>query len=683
MILEAAVLDSRTGSAKHVTKQEYLKLKKELIKHNRLYYEKHAPQIADDIYDKMLKELRGAEARHPDWVTPDSPTQVLGETAVGSKTGKHRVPMMSIDNVYSDEEFVEFDERVRKSLEKPTEYTVELKIDGVSISLYYENGELARALTRGDGREGDDVTGNIRTIAQIPARVTAKGFPREIEVRGEIFMRRKDFAALNAVREEEGLNVFANPRNAAAGSLKLLESGLAAQRPLQFVAHGIGHSAPAAPADTQYELLEFYRAAKIPTHEHFYLSKNADDALRRCKEWESRRETLPYDTDGMVIKVNRFRDQQALGVTAKSPRYVVAYKFPAKRAVTRLADIEVSLGRTGVLTPVAHLEPVRLSGTTVARASLHNEDEIERLGLKIGDLVEIEKSGEIIPQVVTVLTAKRTGKEKAFRMPKQCPVCGAQVRREAEEVAVRCVNLNCPAQIRGRLLHFAARRAMDIEGLGDALVTQLVDNGMVKTLPDLYRLTEARLTGLERMGPKSASNLIAEIDKSRKQDLSRLIFGLGIRHVGERSARTLAQNFKTMDALAKAGEEALMTIDEVGPVMAKSIVHFFETPQNRAMLAELREAGVQMKSSVELKRHPAFDGKTFVVTGSLVQFTRDEIERTITELGGKASSSVSAKTDFLIVGEEPGSKFDKAKQLGVRILNEDELKKMLGEKHAN
>ncbi len=659
-------------------KREYLKLRREIEKHNKLYYDEHRPVIPDEIYDDLLRKLQGLEREHPEWVDKESPTQKVGERpAEGFRSVRHRVPMLSIDNTYSDDEIRRFEARIQKSLGHKPEYTAELKIDGVSLSIFYRDARLIQAVTRGDGEMGDDVTENILKIASIPQKLKPdRSMPPEIEVRGEVYMMRRDFARLNEKREEEGEPVFANPRNATAGSLKLLDARLVKERLLQFQAHGAGFMGKGS-IETQQDLLRFYEHAGIPTSQKHQFCPTLEEVLRYCHHWQKKRDEIPYNVDGTVIKVNRFEDQRRLGETAKSPRYVIAYKFPAKRAITQLVDIGVQVGRTGVLTPVAHLKPVELSGTTVARATLHNEDEIARLDLKIGDWVEVEKSGDIIPQVVRVRKEKRTGKEKAFHMPPRCPDCGSRVKREAEEVAVRCLSANCPSQIRARIIHFAARRAMDIEGLGDALVNQLVDMKLVRSLADLYGLEAATLEKLERMGRKSSENLIRAIDTSRSRDLARLVFGLGIRHVGQKSAGTLADHFKTLEALSEAKEEELVALEELGPVMARSIVHFFDDRGNKELMEKLERAGLNMRVKTLRTLHPSFNGKTFVLTGGLERYTREAMTEEITRRGGKVSSSVSAKTDFVLAGTDPGSKLDKAKKLGIRIISEGELERMM------
>ncbi len=664
-----------------MTKKEYERLKKEVEGHNRRYYQEHRPSITDEAFDLLLEQLKKAEKKHPEWVTPDSPTQAVGSDLAGeAKTGRHLVPMLSIENGFSDEDAAAFDQRVRKLLGGPAEYVVEPKIDGVSISLTYEKKKLVRALTRGDGETGEDVTANVREIRSVPAAASAASFPSKIEVRGEIFMHRRDFDKINEKREEEGLSVFANPRNAAAGSLKLLESELVRERSLRFIAHGSGFVSEDLKARSQDELLKLYGEAGFPVHEDYSVCRNIEDVLERCRAWAERRHKLPFNVDGMVIKVNLFKDQARLGATAKSPRAFLAYKYPAERVRTKLEAIEVQVGRTGVLTPVAHLKPVQLGGTTVARATLHNSDEIKRLGLKIGDSVLIEKSGEIIPQIVEALVKEREGTEKAFWMPKKCPVCGSPAKREEGEVATRCVNASCPAQIKASIRHFASRKAMDIENLGDALVAQLVDKKVIRRLSDIYKLTARELEALERMGEKSAQNVIDAIEKSRSQDLSRLIFGLGIRHVGTRSAQILARQYRDMAKLMAAKKEDLVEIPEIGPIVAQAIVNFFEARANLDVIGELKERGVRMKSNSSGPSGTALAGKTFVVTGTLQGFTRDEVTRRLEDLGGRVSSSVSAKTDFVVAGSEAGSKLDKARGLGVRVLDENDLKELLKNK---
>ncbi len=654
-------------------------LRKEIKRHDHLYYDLSQPQISDVDYDRLMKELAELERQHPEFHSKNSPTQrVSGSIAKEFETVAHETPMLSIDNTYSKEEIEAFDERVRKHLkDEPYEYLMELKIDGVSLSLRYEKGQLARAVTRGDGQSGDNVTANVRTIKEIPATLKSPGSKKiNIDIRGEVFFSRENFLAINEEKEKLGEELFANPRNAASGSLKLLDSQLVAKRGLRFFAHGVGKFS-GCDFETQSGLLQFFKSAGMPVNPNHKICKNLQEVFRVCDEWQEKRDSLDYDIDGLVLKINRLDQQHRLGTTNKSPRWVIAYKFPAEKAKTKLLDIGVQVGRTGVLTPVAHLKPVFLAGTTVSRATLHNEDEIDRLDLKIGDWVLIEKSGEIIPQVVEVLKDKRTGAEKKFTMPKRCPVCGAETSREEGEVATRCLNLNCVAQLKAKLLHFASRKAMDIEGLGDALVDQLVDKKMVSSFTDIYRLKKEDLFELERMGDKSASNLCDQIKKSKDQELSRLLFGLGIRHVGVNAARILAKRFGKIEKLTASTKEELESIDTIGDVMAESIQEFFKKKQNLKVIEDLKELGVNMRELEKAGSSKELEGKTFVLTGTLKDFSRDEASRQILERGGRVSSSVSKKTFAVIVGSEPGSKLQDAEKLGVRRMTEEEFKGLL------
>ncbi|MBI3316013.1 MAG: NAD-dependent DNA ligase LigA [Candidatus Omnitrophica bacterium] len=648
-------------------KARITELRRRIERHNRLYYEANRPEISDAEFDRLVKELARLESEHPEFASATSPTQRVGERPQKEfKSVRHLVPMLSIDNTYSKEEIAEFDERTRKNLKgKRLEYVVELKIDGVSLSLIYEKGKLRRAATRGDGQWGDEVTENIRTLAGIPRTLGGSRVPGEIEVRGEVFLPKKNFLALNAEKGRLGEELFVNPRNAAAGSLKLLDPALTAKRGLSFFAHGVGRMDPGF-VKTQAELLA-----------HHELCLDLQAVYRLCELWEAKKDSLEYAIDGLVIKVNDLEAQQFLGTTHKSPRWVIAYKFPAEKAKTKLLGISVQVGRTGVLTPVANLEPVFLAGTTVSRATLHNEDEVKRLGLKIGDWVLVEKSGEIIPQVIEVIKSRRTGKEKAFALPKKCPVCGSAVVREKEEVATRCVNLGCPAQLKAKLIHFASRKAMDIEGLGDVLAAQLVDKGLVKGFPDLYLLKKEALAGLERMGDKSAVNLLAGIEQSKKCELSRLLFGLGIRHVGENAARALGRHFGSMPALLSASDDDFEAVEDVGEVMAESLREFFANEDNLRILKRLETLGLNMTEPRKKAAASPFSGKTYVLTGVLKGFTRDEASRRILDLGGKVSSSVSQKTEAVITGADPGSKWQEAQKLGVKILTEEDFKRLL------
>lgn len=664
-------------------KKRLLRLQKEVERHDHLYYDLHRTKIPDAEYDRLTKELEALEKEHPGLADADSPTcRPGGGLQVEFKTVPHEIPMLSIDNTYSKDELSAFDERVRKHFdeERKIEYVMELKIDGVSLSLLYENGRFVRAATRGDGQRGDDVTENVRTIREIPA-VLRKGsgrIPPRFEARGEIFIGRKKFLELNRQKEASGEEFFVNPRNAASGSLKLLDPSLAAKRGLSFFAHGTPKADPAF--RTQSALLEAFSQWGLPVDPHFRICRTLEEMFLACDEWKEKRSKLDFETDGLVFKVNDFASQVSLGSTQKSPRWVVAYKFPAERAVTRLLSITVQVGRTGALTPVAGLKPVFLAGTTVSRATLHNADEIKRLDLKIGDEVRIEKSGEIIPQVIEVIKGKRTGKEKRFTMPNRCPVCRGTVAREDGEVALRCVNSACPAQLKARLLHFASRRAMDIEGLGDALMDQLVERGLVADFSDLYKLEADTLAGLERMGDQSASKLIQGIRESRSRDLPRLVYALGIRHVGQAAARLLAAHFETMDRLIRASREDIERIHTLGEAIAESATIFFGDKENLKVLEKLKAFGLNMRTQKKegsIRPSGVLAGKSFVLTGTLESFSRDAAEKEILERGGHVSSSVSKNTHAVVAGIDPGSKLEKARKLGVRILTEEEFKNIL------
>ncbi len=661
-------------------KAQIQKLRKEIEKHSRLYYEKAKPKISDPEFDRLVKELDRLEAAHPEFRSESSPTQrVGGKPAQGFVTVEHPVPMLSIDNTYSKEELADFTARVKKNIgDEGVEYVMELKIDGVSLSLLYEDGAIVRAATRGDGAHGDDITANARVIESIPKRLKGARGGR-IEVRGEIFLERKIFKKINAQREKDGEDLFVNPRNAAAGSLKLLDPRLAASRKLSFFAHSVGVY-DAEMFKKHSELLDHFESWGLPVNGHRRVCRTLAEMERACDEWETKKDSLNYDTDGLVFKVNSLQQQRALGSTNKSPRWLVAYKFPAEKAKTRLMDILVQVGRTGVLTPVAILEPVFLAGTTVSRATLHNEDEIKRLGLKIGDWVRIEKSGEIIPQVTDVLKNLRNGREKDFLFPKKCPVCGSEAARDEEEVAYRCMNLGCTAQLKARLLHFASRKAMDIEGLGEALVEQLVDKKRVADFADIYSLKKEALSELERMGEKSADNLVAQIQKSKARGMASFLYALGIRHVGIGAAKLLARHFRSMEALSKATQEDMEAIGAVGGAISGAILDFFKNRDNRIILEKLAKIGVKM-NAVPTEAGPAegdvLSGKTYVLTGTLEGFTREEAGRLIEARGGKVASSVSKKTAGVIAGAEPGSKLQDAQKLGVALLTEKDFLKLI------
>ncbi|MCM8794825.1 MAG: NAD-dependent DNA ligase LigA [Candidatus Omnitrophica bacterium] len=662
-------------------RREIERLRREIRHHDVKYYVENRPEISDQEYDRLLKSLKDLEEKFPQLVTPDSPTQRIGDRPLEMfETVRHRVPMMSLDNTYSADELREFDARVKRFLgEKDVPYVVEPKYDGVSISLTYENGRFTRGATRGDGEQGDDITANLKTIRSIPLTLTwlsGKELPRLVEVRGEVYMPKESFEQMNRQKEKEGEPLFANPRNAAAGSLKQLDPRITAARRLDVFCYGVG--ALEGPAvSTQHELLEILKEWGLKVNPHYKSCADIEEAIAFCNQWESKRKGLPYDIDGMVIKVDSLQHQRRLGVTARFPRYAISYKFPAERAVTQLMDIEVQVGRTGTLTPVAVLKPVFLAGTTVSRASLHNEDEIKRKGVRIKDWVVIEKAGEIIPQMVEVAKGKPRG-TKHFRMPKKCPVCGGPVVRDPEEVAVRCESVTCPAQLKERLIHFAQRSAMDIEGLGDAMAEQLVAHRLVEDVGDIYSLTEEKILSLERMGEKSARNLLKGIEESKQRGLSRLIFALGIRHVGAAGGQVLAQRFGSLEKLAGASVEELRTIPQVGPVMADSVVQFFRSPQTKRMIEKLKTAGVYFQEKQVREISGRLKGKVVVFTGELAGFTRQEAQDLVRQHGGTIASAVTQKTNLVVVGDSPGSKYDKAKKMGIDIMDEEQFKRLIG-----
>lgn len=659
------------------------KLRDEIEFHNYRYYVLDDPVISDAEYDRLMNELVRLEAAHPELVTPDSPTQRVGAApAAAFAPVVHRSPMMSLANVYSVEEIRAFDARVRRALDgEPVEYVAELKIDGLAVSLVYEDGRFVRGATRGDGTTGEDVTHNLKTIRSIPMRLRLDK-PVSMDVRGEVYMVRREFQKLNEERRAAGEPLFANPRNAAAGSLRQLDPKVTAERPLDIFVYGIGYviGAEDAAPDTHFEALSFLKKAGFRTNPNTRLCRTVDEVLDYCAHWGEMRASLDYEIDGVVVKVNSLAQQERLGATARSPRWAVAYKFPARQATTVVRDIIVQVGRTGTLTPVAVLEPVELAGSTVSRATLHNEDMIRAKDIRIGDTVVVEKGGDVIPEVVKAVADRRTGAEREFRMPEKCPECGADVVRLEGESAYRCVGgMACPAQVRESILHFASRDAMDIEGMGPSLVAQLIDAGLVKTVADIYDLKLEDVAALERMGKKSAENLLSAIEKSKSYPLHRLVFALGIRHVGERSARDLAEHFGTMDRLASATFSELTDVRDVGPKVAESVLAFFREPRNREILRRLADAGVNMKEAekgVSAGKSP-LAGKTVVLTGALERFTRKEAEEAVLARGGRVSGSVSRKTDYVVVGRDPGSKYEKARELGVTVLDEREFERLL------
>ena len=672
----------RGDSVAKSLEKEIEKLRNDIRYHEHRYYVLDNPEISDFDFDKLMRRLQELEAQNPELVTPDSPTQrVGGVPAEEFPKVRHSVPMMSLDNTYSVDELKDFDRRVRElSGRSKVEYVGELKLDGLSMALTYEDGVLTHGVTRGDGVEGEDVTTNVKTIRSVPLRLDPKrpeviGDPKRFEVRGEVIMPRKAFEQTNAQREAAGEARFANPRNAAAGSMRQLDSRIVAQRKLDmFLYYLLVENRE--PLREHWQNLEAMLKMGFKVNPNRRLCKSFEELMDYIQEWESKRDGLEYEIDGIVVKVNDIGLWEELGTTAKSPRWAIAYKYAARQATTRVMDIRAQVGRTGTLTPVADLEPVDVGGVTVSHATLHNMDEIARLGVKIGDAVLIQRAGEVIPQVVKVVEQAPEGRE--FNMPKQCPVCGGDVHRAEGEVAYRCVNSACPARLKESLLYFAGRRAMDIDGLGDALVDQLVDKGMVRDVADLYALTHEKLANLERMGDKSASNLLLEIDSSKKASLARLIFALGIRFVGERTGQLLADHFASLDKLAHASAGELLEVEEVGPRVAESILEFFREPRNLKVIEKLRKAGLQFETAKVHKPEGNLAGKQFVLTGTLPRYSRDEAKKMIEEAGGRVTGSVSKKTDYVVVGADPGSKLDKARALGVKTIEEGELLKLLG-----
>ncbi len=653
-------------------------LREEIEEHNRRYYEEAAPTISDRQYDSLYAELADLESRFPQLATPESPTQrVGGKPLTAFAQIEHRAPMLSLDNTYSEEEVANFYARITRLL--PNEkipVVIEPKVDGVAVSLLYENGALRYAATRGDGTVGDDITQNIRTIREVPERLRGAA-PKLLEVRGEVYMDKRGFGKLNEERKKAELPLFANPRNAAAGSLKQLDPAIVARRPLGVVFYGTG-ATEGVDVDLHSKIFPFLKKLGLSATEKFWRADSVEKILKAIHELDHIRRDFPYQTDGAVVKVDAFAQRERLGFTAKSPRWAIAFKYEAERVETRLIDIVVQVGRTGTLTPVAVLEPVLVSGSTVSRATLHNEDEIKRKDIRIGDTVVIEKAGEVIPAVVAVKTEARAGKEKKFRMPSACPVCGGKVVKDEGQVAVRCINSQCPAQLKRRIEHFASRGAMDIEGLGEMMVKQLVRRALVREVSDIYALTADKMSILERIGEKSIGNLLLAVERSKTRPLWRLIFGLGILHVGESASRALAEHFRSLKKLMEASAEELQRIPDVGEVVGRSIEQFFQEKRNRKMVERLEQLGV--RPQIEPRRVQSADSpfaaSTWVVTGTLSE-PRDGIAEMITQRGGKVSTSVSKKTTYLLAGEEPGSKLAKAKQLGVRVLDEATFRKML------
>jgi DNA ligase (NAD+) len=654
------------------------RLRTDIRRHDYQYYVLNQPEISDQQYDKLFAELKALEQANPQFITPDSPTQRVSERPIeGFATVRHALPMLSMDNTYNADELRAFDERVAKGLgSRNYDYVVELKIDGLAVSLRYEKGVLVLGATRGDGTKGDDVTANVRTIKAIPLMLlSGETIPDILEVRGEVYMPTKSFVELNKIRIDAEEQAFANPRNAAAGSLKLLDPKVTASRNLSFFTYATGEVSKPLAKD-HYEALQVFKKLGLPVNPNIKKAKNIDEVIGICNSWDDKRAKLEYQIDGMVVKVNNLEQREILGFTGRSPRWCISYKFAAEQAETVVESIDVQVGKSGILTPVANLAPVLLAGTTVKRASLHNFDELNRLDVREGDTVVIEKAGEIIPQVIEVKKEARPAGTIQFKIPSQCPNCGGDVKKDQDGVYIRCLNPNCFGQLKERFKYFAGRGQMDIENLGDALIEQLVETGLVENFADIYKLTKDQLAGLERMAEKSAANVIEAVEKSKTRPLWRFIAGLGIRHIGGQSAQILAEHFGSLDAIMAAGEEELEAIEQIGPTMAKSIYAYFRNEKNRKVVEELLTAGVKPIQQ-KLKRGGKLAGKTIVVTGSLETMTRQQAEQAIRQAGGKASSSISNKTDFLLAGGDPGSKLDKAKKLGVKVIDEKQFLEMV------
>ena len=660
-------------------------LREKVRYHEYRYYVLDDPEISDAEFDKLMEQLKKLETEQPDLITPDSPTQrVGGKPREGFVKVRHSSPMLSLDNTYSENELRSWERRVHElSGRTDVEYMCELKLDGMSMALRYADAQLERGITRGDGSVGEDVTLNVRTVRSIPLSVSKEklkkaSIPADFEVRGEMLMPIPGFQKMNEERERQGLSKFANPRNAAAGTVRQLEPSITAQRRLDFFAYSLLTNGRTY-FDRHSITMDALEAAGFKVNRYRKLATNCDQVWAFIQQWEGKRAGLPYEIDGIVIKVDRRALQEELGYTGKAPRWAIAYKYAARGGITKIEDIVVQVGRTGKLTPVAMLKPVPIGGTTVSRATLHNLDEIERLGVKIGDWVEVERGGDVIPKVVRVVDDKEHPRgHKAFQMPENCPVCGGKVVRTPGEADHRCVNANCPAKLRETILHFASRGVMNIDGMGDALVNQLTDRGLVKNVADIYKITKADLLQLERMGDKSAQNVLNEIEASKKLPLQRVIYGLGIRFVGERTGEFLAEHFGSMDALVNASQEELQEVNEVGPRIAQSIVEFFQERRNRELVQQLRSAGLSFTGNKK-QRGTKLAGKTFVLTGTLARYTRDEAKKMIEDAGGKVASSVSKKTDYVVAGADAGSKLEKAKELGVKVVDEKEMEKLLRE----
>ncbi len=664
-------------------KKRIEKLRRLIEEHNYRYYVENNPTISDLEYDALYKELEELEERYPRYRSPHSPTQRVGAHPVSElRKIQHPMPMMSISNTYEPGELKDFDRRCRNLSGKDIlSYVVEPKIDGVAVTLMYENGTLSYAATRGDGTTGEDVTHTVKTIYSIPSTLKSAPIPSRIEVRGEIYFENEDFEILNEKRQKEGKPLFANPRNAAAGTIKLLDPRIAAERPLKAFLYTFGLVENIDLPSQQVLRLSWLKKNLFPVNPHYKKYNNVQQVVESLSEWEDLMKSLPYNADGIVIKINDISLHPILGSTLKSPRWAVAYKFTQEQAFTTIKDIRLQVGRTGAITPVAELEPVRLGGTTISRASLHNPDEIERKDIRKGDTVILEKGGGIIPRVVSVVKDVRSGNEKPFKLGTGCPECNSPLKINQDEAVPRCENINCPAQLKGRILHFCSRYAMNIEGMGPALLDSLLKEGMIYKVTDLYTLRTSRLQQLERMGEKSADNLLRELERSKDVSLSRLIYALGIRHVGLRSAQILARHFTSLDEVARASEEELLSLPEIGTTMARSIVQFFQISENQELIENLKKYGIKTEKSQSEKsadrEENFFTGKNFVLTGAMEEFTRSEAKEIIEQYGGRVTSTVSGNTDYIVLGENPGSKLDKARKYGISILRERDFEKKI------
>jgi len=664
----------------HEDAEKRLKDLRNLINyHNYRYYVLDSPEISDFEYDKLFEELLEIEKKFPDLITVDSPSQKVGSEPLAEfKTVEYRIPMLSLGKTFNKEDLINFDKRVKKeSGVDNIEYVTELKMDGLAISIRYENGMLVQGATRGDGVKGEEVTPNVRTVKNVPLKLIGDDVPEVAEVRGEVIMHKKDFEELNKEREKNDEPLFANPRNASAGSIRQLDSKITAQRKLQMIAYGIGEIS-GKEFNAQLEILQYLTKIGFRVSPEYALCKNIGEVIKRCEYHSLKRSVYPFEVDGVVAKINDIKLQKKLGATSHEPRWAIAYKFPAEERETVVRDIIVNVGRTGALTPVAIFDPVELEGSTVSRATLHNEDQIKMLDIRVGDHIIARKAGSVIPEVVRVIPEKRTGNEKPFLMPDKCPVCGGPAVRLEGEAATRCINASCPAQVKERIIHFVSREAMDIESIGEKLIKQMVDKGIIKDYADLYYLKKEDMMKLERMGDILADKILRNIQDSKTRPLSNLVFALGIFQVGKRTAELLVEKFKSIDELANAPLEDILKVEGVGPVTAQSIKDFFDAKENIKIIDKLKKAGVKTSARLEKKAEGPLKGFVFVFTGTLKEFTRGEAEKIVESFGGEAASSVSKRVKYVVIGEDPGSKLDKARALGIKVIDEEEFKKLIG-----